>query len=333
MHILTKSLRFAGTLAIAFVLHVNSAMAERNVTVTFLGNTTLVLDDGRDRILTDGFLSRLPIGNLLSGKKVKTDAKTVNRALADAKVHDAAAIFVAHAHFDHAMDVAHVADMFNAQVFGSRSTRSVALAGGMRDSAITVLHDERQYRVGQFKVTPIYTPHGDPNRFPGELRPGFKVPARMKDFLANENYSFHFQNGQKRALVVPGGNYLTGKLEGYRADTVFLGIGGLNSANRRAVQRGDPTFIEDYWRETVTKVKAKTVVPIHWDNFFVPLEKGVAFRTPPAFIENFSAARRKLEALARRDGVCIHWMRYPFTKITLNRPVACFNYDTAEGAR
>ncbi|WP_299588647.1 MBL fold metallo-hydrolase [uncultured Tateyamaria sp.] len=302
------------------------AEADGDVAFQFLGNTTLVFDDGHTRIMTDGFLSRLPLRKLLLGIKIETDEDAVTRALRQAKVDDTAAIFVAHAHFDHAMDVAHVANRFDARVFGSRSTRAVALAGDVPDHRITVLHDERRYQIGNFTVTAIYTPHGDPNRFPGELRPGFKTPARMKDFRANENYSFHIRNGQTTALVVPGGNYLSAKLNGYDAQTVFLGIGGLNGAAQRAAGRGDPDFIADYWRETVQAVGAKTVVPIHWDNFFVPLTPGVRFRSPPAIIEGFAATRARLTTLAEADGVCIHWMTEPFLTRTLNADFTCGEY-------
>ena len=319
------------------------------MTARFLGNTTIVFDDGKDVIMTDGFLSRLGFENYALGIKVDTDPGRVRDAFIHAELNAAAAIFVAHAHFDHGMDARYVSNAFGADVYGSRSTRALVRAkprapdqhqAGNLDaqtkedierlqpvpeSRIKVLHDERSYRVGDFTITAIYSPHGDPNRFPGELRPGIQMPLRMRDMLANENYSFHIRRGAATALVVPGGNYLTGKLwqKRYRADTVFLGIGGLHSADREAAKRGNPNFMETYWFETVEAVKAKTVVPIHWDNFFKKLEPGVDFSTPPRVIEDFPAVRKKLGRLVEAHNsqsarqICLVWLEKPFLKLDL----------------
>ncbi|WP_299045893.1 MBL fold metallo-hydrolase [uncultured Tateyamaria sp.] len=324
-------------ISLLFVLSVLcvARLAHADMTAQFLGNTTIVFDDGTDVILTDGFLSRPGLHNYALGIKIETDTGRVNRALDSARVTSAAAIFVAHAHFDHALDAGFVAHKLGARVFGSRSTRAVAKAfrrpAGDPALEFTLLHDERTYRVGNYTVTAIYTPHGWPNRFPGELRPGFKTPQRMRDFLANENYSFLIRNGRSSVLVVPGGNYLPGKLwpDRYRADTVFLGIGGLNSAHRREAGRGNPNFIETYWSETVDAVQATTVVPIHWDNFFRELTQGEPFRTPPRIVEDVAAVRRTLGKIvadhnARKDRkICLLWLEEPFQTIDVNGTALC----------
>jgi len=76
--------------------------------VTFLGVSTLLFDDGTTKLMTDGFLSRPPQLRALFGR-LKPDAKRIDAALERAKIAALDAIFVAHSHYDHALDSAVVA--------------------------------------------------------------------------------------------------------------------------------------------------------------------------------------------------------------------------------
>jgi len=58
--------------------------------------------------------------------------------------------------------------------------------------------------------------------------------------------------------------YLEGALEGIRADTVFLGVGGLGSQT--------DTYRESFWRETVGRVAARRIIPVHYDSLTAPAE-------------------------------------------------------------
>ena len=57
--------------------------AENNasVTVTWLGVTTLLFDDGESQILIDGFFSRPTLWDSILGRAVVNDAATINYAL------------------------------------------------------------------------------------------------------------------------------------------------------------------------------------------------------------------------------------------------------------
>ena len=65
-------------------------------------------------------------------------------------------------------------------------------------------------------------------------------------------------------LVVGSAGYREGALEGYSADTVFLGIGGLGSQT--------DAYREAYWRETVESTHPRSIIPIHWDSLTAPIE-------------------------------------------------------------
>jgi L-ascorbate metabolism protein UlaG (beta-lactamase superfamily) len=88
--------------------------------VTFLGVSSLLLDDGHTRLLTDGFLSRpslLDVGL----RKLAPDRERIEAALARTGVHRLDAVMPVHTHFDHAMDSAFVADRTGALLVGSES--------------------------------------------------------------------------------------------------------------------------------------------------------------------------------------------------------------------
>ena len=60
-------------------------------------------------------------------------------------------------------------------------------------------------------------------------------------------------------------------------------------------------YLVDYWTETVRAVGARTVVGIHWDDFFRPLSKPL--RALPGAGDDLDNSPRVLGELARADGV------------------------------
>ena len=87
--------------------------------VTFLGVSTVLLDDGETALMTDGFFSRPDFFRLVLG--VSPNESRINKALAAGKITSLDALLVAHSHHDHAMDVGVVAMKTGAIVIGTRS--------------------------------------------------------------------------------------------------------------------------------------------------------------------------------------------------------------------
>ena len=75
------------------------------------------------------------------------------------------------------------------------------------------------------------------------------------------------EHGDKKILIRPSFNYIEGQLDGIQADIIFLGVAGLAKADEKMEQT--------FFAETVEKTKARLVIPVHWDNFFSPLEKPI----------------------------------------------------------
>ena len=88
----------------------------------------------------------------------------------------------------------------------------------------------------------------------------------------------------KKYLIRPSFNYIEGQLDGYEADVLFLGVAGLAKADAETERK--------FFEETVEKVKAKLVIPLHWDNFFSPLDRPVIGM--PSFVEKTEVVFFKL---------------------------------------
>ena len=86
---------------------------------------------------------------------------------------------------------------------------------------------------------------------------------------------------------------MPGALREHRAEVAYLGLGQLGIQPRQ--------YLVDYWTETVRAVGARTVVGIHWDDFFRPLSKPL--RALPYAGDDLDNSLRVLGELARADGV------------------------------
>ena len=62
-------------------------------------------------------------------------------------------------------------------------------------------------------------------------------------------------------------------------------------------------YLTEYWTETVRAVGARTVIGIHWDDFFRPLSKPL--RALPYAADDLDVSLRVLGELARQDGVTL----------------------------
>jgi len=126
------------------------------VTVTWLGVTTLLFDDGETQILIDGFFSRPSLSDIVLRRPVDNDAATINYAMNEFRMRRLAAIIPVHSHFDHAMDVGAVANRSSASILGSESTAQVARGAGVPEDQITVVEAATSFEFGNFHWTRAY---------------------------------------------------------------------------------------------------------------------------------------------------------------------------------
>ena len=273
-----------------------------DLTVTFLGVSTLLFDDGQTAILTDGFFSR-PAKSALLGK-IAPDRKAVVQSLKRAGIERLAALIVLHSHYDHALDSAEVALSTGALLAGSESAAQIARGGGLPEERIRAVRDGEALKFGRFEVTFIRSDHGSPTFAEGEIGAPLEPPAWILQYREGGSYSVLIRHDNKSMLVQASSGFVEGALQAREAEVVFLGVGTLGKQDEEDQQA--------YWREVPQAVGARRVILIHWDDFTLPLEE--PFAPLPYLLDDFD----KTMSFARRQaGIEVKlptpWVRFdPF---------------------
>ena len=266
------------------------------LTVTWLGVSTLLLDDGSSTLMTDGYFSRPSLAQVALGKVSPSPAR-VDGCLARLQLTRLEAVIPVHTHIDHALDSALVADRTGARLVGGESAANVGRGYGLAADRLVVAVSGEPIRLGAFDITLIKSRHSDPDRFPGEITAPVITPVRASAYRCGESWStlVHHRPSDRRLLIQGSAGFVTGALAGHRADVVYLGVGQLGI-------QAEP-YLVDYWTETVRTVGARRVVLVHWDDFFRPLSKPL--RALPYAADDLDVSLRILSKLADQDGVAL----------------------------
>ena len=237
------------------------------VTVTWLGVTTLLFDDGDTQILIDGFFSRPSMGDIVFGAKVQSNAAQINRILDEYQMRRLAAIIPVHSHFDHAMDIGAIANRSSASILGSESTAQIARGSGVPEDQIVVAENRGTYNFGNFTVTMIASNHapigwGGSVPYAGTIEEALELPAPVSAWRAGQSYSIVVAHPQGTTLVQGSAGFLAGALDDVVADVVLLAAWGLENLGRE--------YTQQYWQALVTSTGAKRIMPIHFDDYTRP---------------------------------------------------------------
>ena len=82
-------------------------------------------------------------------------------------------------------------------------------------------------------------------------------------------------------------------LKGRHADVIFLGIGQLGNQ--------DDAYREHYWEQVVAAVRPHRIIPIHWDDFWLPLDQPlIPF---PRLADNFEKSMDFLKRRGQQDNI------------------------------
>ncbi|QUR69146.1 MBL fold metallo-hydrolase [Mycobacterium spongiae] len=275
---------------------VPAAEADSPLWVTWMGVATLLLDDGSAALMTDGYFSRPGLAKVVAGT-VSPSAPRVDGCLARANVSRLAAVIPVHTHIDHVMDSAVVADRTDAQLVGGESAANVGRGHGLPEDRLVVAVPGEPIHLGSFVVTLVESHHCPPDRYPGVIDAPLIPPVRASKYRCGEAWSTlvqHLPSG-RRLLIQGSAGFVKGALADYHADAVYLSVGQLGLQ--------PPSYVVDYWTETVRAVGARRVVLIHWDDFFRPLSKPL--RAVPYAGDDLDESIRILDELATHDGVAL----------------------------
>ncbi|MCV7385634.1 MBL fold metallo-hydrolase [Mycolicibacter longobardus] len=267
------------------------------LSVTWLGVTSMLIDDGSSALMTDGYFSRPGLARVAL-RKVSPSAPRIDGCLARAGARELAAVIPLHTHIDHALDSAVVAERTGAALVGGESTANIGRGHGLSDDRLIVAVPGATLTLGGYDVTLIESRHCPPDRFPGVITTAVVPPVKASAYKCGEAWSAlvaHRYSGHS-LLIVGSAGFIPGALADRRADVVYLGIGQLGIQPRQ--------YLVDYWNETVRAVGASTVVLTHWDDFFRPLTKPL--RALPYAGDDLDVTMRVLTELAEADGVGLH---------------------------
>jgi len=244
-----------------------SSEPSESVTVTWLGVSTLLFDDGETQILIDGAFTRVNPVNTLLLRRVRSDVATINFALAKYRMNRLAAIIPVHSHADHAIDVGHVANRTSAVVLGSESTANIARGANVPVDQYQILGDGETRQFGDFTIKLIASAHApiganDKEVFPGIVNYPLRQPARVSAYKTGVAWSVVLGHPRGTTLVQGSAGFIEGKLRNEAVDVVMLCIAGLAGLGKE--------YVGAFWEETVMATGTKRVISIHHDDFTAP---------------------------------------------------------------
>jgi len=236
--------------------------------ITYLGTTVLLFDDGNDQIMFDCQFTRPSLLKFALGH-FESNHILVDEIIERYHINRLKAVFISHSHYDHVLDAPYMSAKTNADIYGSLSTMNVARSENIPEEKLHSYDDSMEYQLGAFNIRIIPSRHSKPNAFNNDLgqiidKP-FTIPASRKEYKEGGSFDFLVKHNNKTYLIRPSFNYIENQLDKIKADVLFLSIG--------AMSKSDENFRKKFYQETINKVEPELVIPIHWDNFFKPLNQ------------------------------------------------------------
>ncbi|MFD8691387.1 MBL fold metallo-hydrolase [Streptomyces sp. NPDC059651] len=266
-----------------------------SLTVEFFGTTSMLLRAGRTAVMIDGFFSRPSMQEVVAGP-IAPDRETVDACLRHAGIDRLDAVVCVHSHYDHAFDSPVVAEKFLAPLLGSASTANVGRGYGLPEQLLRTVHDGETVSFADFDLTFVTSIHCPGDVSPGEIEEPVVPPAPYAAWRSGDCYSLLVRHADGTALIQASANFIPGKLGGHSADVVYLGIGMLG--------KQDPDFRREYWEQMVRNTGARTVFPVHWDDFMTPLLDGPLL-PQPYVMEDVVPAMDFVFERGRLDGLTV----------------------------
>ena len=275
--------------------------------VKFFGVSTLLFDDGKTQILIDGFFSRPSLSQVLF-QKIQSQPEVIQRMIQQQHLQRTRAILVTHSHYDHALDLAELGKQLpQTKIIGSNSTLNIARGGAVPEQQLIPVQPLQPMYFGEFKVTTIASQHTPPtavnNDLGEEISQPLQQPARFSAFKEGHSFDYLIEHSGQRILVKASTGAVPNQLKNLKVDTLFLGIAQLS--------RQSTEFQQNYLDQTLKTLKPKVVVPIHWDNFFKPVDQALEFL--PYLADNTDESLKILIQAAEQQKVQV---------VLLSRPVS-----------
>ncbi len=224
------------------------------VTLRWLGVAGIEIVSNGQTLLIDPYLTRVPIWKFLLGH-------IQPNLTATAKIQRADFILVTHSHFDHLLDVPEIMKGTGAVVHGSENTFSLLKILGVSEDEAHVARPWDRLPIGSFDIEVFPFKHARVLGYGcGRLRRNLKPPLHATDYRMDYGICYRVKTDGLSLLTDAG----------YRPD--------VNAQSDILLTQ--PFHGEAYYRELLSVVQPKMVVPVHWDNLFSYSDKRPFFRPP-----------------------------------------------------
>jgi L-ascorbate metabolism protein UlaG (beta-lactamase superfamily) len=259
--------------------------AAPGVSVTWLGTSGVLVSDGRTDILIDPFVSRYGLLKVGLGFPLRPKQDLIDNWLERLNAKNVRAVLVSHSHYDHSLDAPYFALRTGAVLAGSASTLNIGRGADLPEARLVQVQPGQPLKFGDFTVRFIESRHG-PALFgrvpyPGTIDQPLVPPVKASAYRLGGVYGILIEHPAGTLLHHGSAGFVPGMYDGVRADVILLGITG----------REDTAA---YLAEVPGKVRPGRVIPIHFDDFFTPLDDDMDFLYSAHFKEFFDTADRTL---------------------------------------
>jgi len=252
-----------------------STGAHGSVKLTHLGAAGWEITDGQRLILLDPYLSRLRyrgrFGNM-DTPEVPGDTRHAfamgedlvsDTAAVDARITRADFILISHSHFNHSIDMPHIARKTGATVIGTESTANLARAGGVPEAQILTVRGGEDYELGALSVKVIPSLHSalsGKHYYDGRVVPRDSAGARRLDNdIEGGTLAYLLRLAGYRILWFGSMNYIEREVQGLRPDVAMI------AAARQRLE------IHDYTGRLMRALDhPRLVLATHWDEQSLP---------------------------------------------------------------
>ena len=259
--------------------------AHANFHFNWLGATTSFITDGSTVLSFDPFVTHPSYLDFLFNREIATDPKLVANWFKKGNIKKIDAIFVNHSHFDHILDVLPFHDLNKANVYGTLSTVNYSLGQGIDKKYLKQVGHRDKFEFGKFKLTTLkalHSPHVlDITLFDGEMKKPTKKRMKIWNMLTGGSRFYYFEHPSGNIFYHPIARkspYIKNYSK-YKADILFLGIAA----------RVDTA---DQIEKVIKPINPKVIIPLHWDNFYEPLQENPP-HLPTVNMEEWMATIKK----------------------------------------
>ncbi len=271
----------------------------QGVFATSLGNAGVYVTDGETGFLIDPFVSRYCMTRIAVGWPMAPRLDLVSTWYDKVVTHGCQAVLVGHSHYDHAMDAPYFASRAGCQLFGSESTANIGRGAGLSEAAIKVIGNGDVIELGRFRIRFVQGEHG-PALFgripyPGVITRPLIPPAGARRYRMGGFFGIVVQHPTGTFIHHSSAGWVDGMYEGVQADVFMPCLAG----------RADT---DNYMRHVVDPTGATTVIPIHFDDMFSPLDGSFGFVPGVDFVEfvdTVAATRPHVRVATMPIGGCV----------------------------